>query len=63
MDMRVGDEKIGSVYTFAVVVRGELEHINMLIDFLKSSELIIAHHEIGQEKMYIKRDANHEYQK
>jgi hypothetical protein len=54
--MRNEDEKLGINFTFAVVVRGELEHINMLIDFLKNSELRVAHQQIGQTKMWIKKE-------
>jgi len=46
---------MGSKFTFAIVIRGELEQINELIDFLKRSDLVIAHQEIGQEKMWIKK--------
>ena len=46
----------GAKFTYAVVVRGELEHINALIDFLKASNLVIAHSEIGQTKMWIKQE-------
>lgn len=53
--MRNGEEKIGTSFTFAIVVRGKLEHINALIDYLKASDLTVAHHEIGQEKMWIKK--------
>lgn len=45
----------GKTFTFAVVVRGDLESINNLINFLNTSGLVIAHQEIGQEKMYIKK--------
>ena len=50
-----GNGNLGTTFTFAVVVRGELEQINALIDFLKASDLVIAHQEIGQIKMWIKR--------
>ena len=52
--MRNGNNEIGTCFTFAIVLRGELSDINKLIDFLKnSSNLKIAHQQIGQEKMYI----------
>ena len=55
-EQRYGDvEKIGDVFTFAIVVRGQPTHIHELIDFLKTSDLVIAHHQIGQEKMYIRK--------
>jgi hypothetical protein len=54
--MEKRNEKIGTSFTFAVVVRGELEDINKLIDFLKASNLVIAHQQIGQQKMYIKKE-------
>jgi len=57
--MKNGNGKIGSCFTFAVVVRGELENINELIDFLKASDLVIAHQEIGQTKMWIKKESVH----
>ena len=47
---------LGVKFTFAVVVRGELGQINKLIDFLKASDLTVAHQEIGQSKMWIKVD-------
>lgn len=49
--MKNGNGKIGTCSTFAVVVRGGLEHIDALIDFLKASDLVIAHQEIEQQKM------------
>ncbi len=54
--MENGNGNIGSKFTFAVVVRGELEDINTLIDFLKNSRLTIAHQQIGQNKMWIKAE-------
>ena len=48
----------GIKFTFAVVVRGELDQINKLIDFLKASDLTVAHQQIGQKKMWIKEDTN-----
>lgn len=50
-----GNENYGKTFTFAIVVRGELELINDLINFLNTSGLTVAHQEIGQEKMYIKK--------
>ena len=47
---------LGTKYTFAVVVRGELNEINELIVFLKASNLTVAHQQLGQKKMYIKED-------
>ena len=45
----------GTTYTYGVVVRGNLDQINLLIDFLKSSDLVIAFNELGTEKLYIKK--------
>ena len=56
--MRNGNE-MGSKFTFAVVVRGELEQINTLIDFLKNSDLTIAHQQIGTVKMWIKKEGEY----
>jgi hypothetical protein len=53
------NDKIGTCFTFAVVVRGELEAIDSLIDFLKQSDLVIAHQQIGQTRMWIKRDGEY----
>lgn len=50
-----GDNRCGTIFTFAVVTRGDLNSINELIAFLNSSDLTIAHKEIGQEKLYIKK--------
>ena len=55
MEKRNGNREIGTCFTFAVVVRGQLVDVNKLIDFLKESDLIIAHQEIGQTKMWIKK--------
>jgi hypothetical protein len=35
LDIEIGNKKIGTCFTFAVVLRGQLEDINKLIDFLK----------------------------
>ena len=51
--MEIEDED--TKFTFAVVVRGNLEQINTLMDFLKTSGLVIAHKQIGQEKMWIQK--------
>lgn len=62
--MKNGNENgnyFGKTFTFAVVLRGQLEDINNLINFLNTSGLTVAHQEIGQEKMYIKKERNHEY--
>ena len=50
------DNRCGTVFTFAVVLRGDLESINNLINFLNTSGLTIAHKEIGNVKMYIKKE-------
>lgn len=52
--MKNGNE-YGKTFTFAVVLRGQLEEINSLINFLSTSGLTVAHQQIGQEKMWIKR--------
>jgi len=57
--MENGNEKFGTCFTFAIVLRGELEEINELIDFLKASNLTIAHQEIGQRKMWIKKEGDY----
>jgi hypothetical protein len=57
--MRDGNNEIGTCFTFAVVVRGELEEINRLIDFLKASDLKIAHQKISEEKLWIKKDGDY----
>ena len=54
--MRNGNTNFGKVFTYALVIRGELEAINDLINFLNTrSDITVAHQEIGQEKMYIKK--------
>lgn len=55
MEMGNGND-FGVNFTFAAVVRGELSDINDLIEFLKASNLTVAHQEIGQVKMYIKKE-------
>ena len=57
--MKNGNGNIGTCFTFAVVIRGELEQINNLIAFLKNSDLTIAHQEIGQNKMWIKKEGDY----
>ena len=52
--MRGGNGNLGDTFTFAVVVRGNLPDINELIEFLKRSELRVAHQQLGQNKMWIK---------
>jgi len=53
---KIDGNGFGTKFTYAVVVRGELDEINLLIDFLKASDLTIAHSEIGQNKMWIQQD-------
>jgi len=55
-DMR--DEDFEMIFTFAVVVRGEISDINALVDFLKESDLIIAHKQLGQKKLWIREGDN-----
>jgi len=58
--MRNGNENyIGSTFTFGVVLRGQLEDINILIEFLKQSNLTVAHQEISQSKLWIKKDGDY----
>lgn len=54
-----GNQNFGSKYTYGVVVRGELSEIQELIDFLKNSNLIVAHSELGAQKLFIKKDGEH----
>ena len=56
--MRNGN--IGTKFTFGIILRGELEDINLLIDFLKQSGLTVAFQEIGQHKMWIKTEGNND---
>lgn len=56
--MKNENQNFGTDFTFAVVIRGQLEDINKLIDFLKTCNLTIAHQEIGTVKMWIKRGDN-----
>lgn len=51
-----GNRKIGTCFTFGVVLRGELEDINLLIEYLKKSNLTVAHQKISDHKMYIKEE-------
>ena len=51
---------MGVTFTFAVVVRGKLGDIDTLMDFLKASELTVAHQEIGQNKMWIKQEVDND---
>ena len=48
-------------FTFAVVVRGEISDIKNLIEFLKNSKLVIAHKELGEEKLWITKAGDHSY--
>lgn len=54
--MEMEDTKVGNVFTFALVVRGKLPEIQELINYLNVSTLKVAHKEIGQEKMWIKKE-------
>ena len=54
-----GNNSFGSKFTYGVVVRGELGEIQELIDFLKNSNLVIATSDLGDQKMYIKKDGEH----
>lgn len=47
-------------FTFAVVVRGEINDINELVEFLKQSNLVIAHKELGQKKLWITEETGHD---
>jgi len=59
--MENGDERCGTIFTFGVIVRGDLESINNLINFLNTSGLTIAHKDIGQVKMYLKKERDCDY--
>jgi len=41
-------------FTFALVLRGEMNDINNLLEFLKRSNLRIAHKQLSQNKLWIK---------
>lgn len=51
-----GKNDFGTCFTFGLVLRGELDQIQELIEYLKASNLVIAHQQIGQHKMYIKKE-------
>ena len=51
-----GNYNFGSKYTYGLVVRGQLSDIQDLIDFLKTSNLIVAHSELGDQKLFIKKE-------
>jgi len=51
----------GKIFTFGVIVRGELEFINNLINFLNTSGLTIAHQELGTKKLWIRETTGEEY--
>ena len=50
-----GNRNYGTTFTFGIIVRGNLESIQNLVNFLNTSGLKVAHQEIGQEKMWIKK--------
>ena len=52
--MEIKNRNYGTTFTFGLVVRGDLESITNLINFLNTSSLTVAHQEIGQNKMWIK---------
>ena len=56
MEMGNGNRNIGTCFTFGLVIRGELDEIQELIEYLKESDLTIAHQEIGQTRMYIRKE-------
>ena len=51
-----GNYNFGSKYTYGVIVRGELSEIQDLIAFLKTTNLIVAHSELGTKKLYFKKE-------
>jgi hypothetical protein len=53
-----GIGKIGTNFTFGLVLRGELEDINKLIEYLKNSNLTVAHQKISDRKMYLREDSD-----
>lgn len=55
------DEDFEMVFTFGVILRGQLSEINKLVDFLKESNLVIAHKQLGQKKLWIKEDNDNVY--
>ena len=59
--MEMGNGNIGTKFTFGIVLRGELQDINKLIDYLKQSDLVVAFQEIGQNKMWIKTEGNNDF--
>jgi len=52
------DEEFKMNFTFALVLRGEMNDINNLLEFLKSSNLRIAHSQLSQNKLWIKGGAD-----
>ena len=48
------NEKLNQNFTYAVVLRGDISDINTLIEFLKKSNLRIAHSQLSQNKLWIK---------
>jgi len=61
VDEDMTDEDFEMVFTFGVILRGQLSDINKLVDFLKEdSNLIIAHKQLGQKKLWIK-EVNNDY--
>ena len=57
--MKDGNYEIGTCFSFGLVLRGELQEINRLIDFLKASDLRVAYQEISQEKLWIKKEGDY----
>lgn len=55
------ENNFGATFTYGLVIRGELSEINRLIDFLKNSDLVIAHSQIGQKKLFIKEESHGQF--
>jgi len=48
------NEELKQNFTYAVVLRGDIGDINTLSDFIKKSDLRIAHSQLSQNKLWIK---------
>lgn len=54
------NDKVGKIYSYAVVIRATLPEIDNLIHYLNSVDVKVAHKEISTDKLWIKREVYHE---
>jgi hypothetical protein len=56
--MNTNDKKIGTTFTCGLVVRGKLRDIDSLLEYLKTTDLVLAHQRVTDRKLWFKEDSN-----